>query len=127
MTRFQAALKNYLTKQIEQVNLDLHELVHSPSFAFPQPLLSQLLGHSSFPLVSAEDSKEEQRGTARRARGDPLWGTAAAGAAAGGAGEEPQALLAGGRGAAAAGAGAAQPQGCSQGNLSLHRAGTQDR
>ncbi|NXR59793.1 CCD40 protein, partial [Rhadina sibilatrix] len=26
MTRFQAALKNYLTKQIEQVNLDLHEL-----------------------------------------------------------------------------------------------------
>ncbi|NXY26866.1 CCD40 protein, partial [Atrichornis clamosus] len=26
MTRFQAALKNYLTKQIEQVNLELHEL-----------------------------------------------------------------------------------------------------
>ncbi|NXO71942.1 CCD40 protein, partial [Phainopepla nitens] len=26
MTRFQAALKNYLTKQIEQVTLDLHEL-----------------------------------------------------------------------------------------------------
>ncbi|NXC09408.1 CCD40 protein, partial [Orthonyx spaldingii] len=26
MTRFQAALKNYLTKQMEQVNLDLHEL-----------------------------------------------------------------------------------------------------
>ncbi|NWI73390.1 CCD40 protein, partial [Dryoscopus gambensis] len=26
MTRFQAALKNYLTKQIEQVNLDVHEL-----------------------------------------------------------------------------------------------------
>ncbi|NXR50471.1 CCD40 protein, partial [Hippolais icterina] len=26
MTRFQTALKNYLTKQIEQVNLDLHEL-----------------------------------------------------------------------------------------------------
>ncbi|XP_039937741.1 coiled-coil domain-containing protein 40 [Hirundo rustica] len=26
MTRFQAALKSYLTKQIEQVNLDLHEL-----------------------------------------------------------------------------------------------------
>ncbi|NXA77009.1 CCD40 protein, partial [Thryothorus ludovicianus] len=26
MARFQAALKNYLTKQIEQVNLDLHEL-----------------------------------------------------------------------------------------------------
>ncbi|NXQ64484.1 CCD40 protein, partial [Anthoscopus minutus] len=26
MTRFQAALKNYLTKQIEQLNLDLHEL-----------------------------------------------------------------------------------------------------
>ncbi|NXS86263.1 CCD40 protein, partial [Erpornis zantholeuca] len=26
MTRFQAALKNYLTKQLEQVNLDVHEL-----------------------------------------------------------------------------------------------------
>ncbi|XP_063265256.1 coiled-coil domain-containing protein 40 isoform X3 [Prinia subflava] len=31
MTRFQAALKNYLTKQIEQVNLELRELVHSLS------------------------------------------------------------------------------------------------
>uniref|UniRef100_A0A8C9NFB0 Coiled-coil domain 40 molecular ruler complex subunit n=1 Tax=Serinus canaria TaxID=9135 RepID=A0A8C9NFB0_SERCA len=29
MTRFQAALKNYLTKQIEQVNLDLHGMVHT--------------------------------------------------------------------------------------------------
>ncbi|NXD29548.1 CCD40 protein, partial [Spelaeornis formosus] len=42
MTRFQAALKNYLTKQIEQVTLDLQELVHSLSSAFPQPLPSEL-------------------------------------------------------------------------------------
>lgn len=40
MRRFQAALKNYLTKQMEKVNLELQELVYDTLPSHSRPSLA---------------------------------------------------------------------------------------
>lgn len=129
MRRFQAALKNYLTKQMEKVNLELQELVYGilslPSHSSLSP--SKLKWGSWFPLVLAEDSNEEGQSTERRAWGDSLRSAAAAGPSADGTGEEPWPLFSDGHSASALGRGTGGPQAYLQENVSEHRWWTQER
>lgn len=61
MRRFQAALKNYLTKQMEKVDLELRELVDKSILLPSHSALCKLKGGNQFPLVFAEDGDKEEQ------------------------------------------------------------------
>lgn len=129
MRRFQTALKNYLTKQMEKVDLELRELVDKSILLPPHSILSlsKLKSDNWFPLVFAEDSDKEEQRTERRAWGDSLWCAAAASPSAAGAGEEPRPSFSGSHSASAAGRGTGGPQADLPESMSEHGWRAQER
>lgn len=120
MRRFQAALKDYLTKQMEEVNLDLRELVCG-ILSLPSTAAHPCPRCQPISAVFAEDSHEAGQRAEGRAGGGSVRRAAAAGAAADGPAPEPRALRPGGRGAAAPGGGAGGRQAHLQENVAGHR------
>lgn len=87
MIRFQAALKNYLNRQIGKLKLELQELVSSPSGLPPGCVPT---ARDPVSLSGAERGHQAKPSPAAGAGGGSLRGAAAPGPPADAAGEDPR-------------------------------------
>lgn len=87
MLRFQAALKNYLNRQIDKLKLELRELVRT----VPSSLPAGVFPHTPDPasLSAAGGVRQANPSPAAGAGGGSLWGPTAAGPPADAAREKP--------------------------------------